>query len=76
MKKKSLSAKKTIHKLFLKHLDNNKINKIFKSFTVSLKNEKNIKNRIGIAISGGPDSLALAYFAKCYSLINKLEAKQ
>jgi len=75
MKKKSLSAKKTIHKLLFKHLDNNRINKIFKSFKDSLKNENNIKNRIGIAISGGPDSLALAYFAKCYSLIKKLDAR-
>jgi len=32
MKKKSLSAKKIIHKLLLNHLKNKKINKIFKKF--------------------------------------------
>ena len=32
MKKKSLSAKKIIHKSLLNHLKNKKINKIFKEF--------------------------------------------
>jgi len=40
MKKKSLSAKKTIHKLFLNHLKNKKINKIYKRFEEHL--DKNI----------------------------------
>ena len=33
------------------------------------------KIKVGVAISGGPDSLALAFLTKCYSLINKLDVK-
>ena len=64
---KSLSAKKKIHNLILKHLTNKKILKIYKEFKFSL----NIKKKFAVAVSGGPDSLALAFLAKCYSLINK-----
>jgi len=32
MKKKSLSAKKTIHKSLLNHLNNNKVKKVFNGF--------------------------------------------
>ena len=60
MKKKSLNAKKTI----LKYLDNNQISKIYNKFEKSLDaNEK-----YAVALSGGPDSLALAFLTKCYSL--------
>jgi len=60
MKKKSLNAKKII----LKHLNNNQISKIYKKFEKSLdSNEK-----YAVALSGGPDSLALAFLAKCYAL--------
>ena len=30
---------------------------------------------MGVAVSGGPDSLALAYLAKCYSLKNNVNVK-
>ena len=60
MKKKSLNAKKII----LKHLDNNQISKIYNKFEKSLdENEK-----YAVALSGGPDSLALAFLTKCFSL--------
>ena len=75
MKKKSLSAKKIIHKLLLNHLKNKKINKIFKKFKNYLEKNGKKKIKIGVAVSGGPDSLALAFLTKCYSLINKLDAK-
>ena len=75
MKKKSLSAKKIIHKLLLNHLKNKKINKIFKEFKNYLEKNGKKKIKIGVAVSGGPDSLALAFLTKCYSLINKLDAK-
>ena len=75
MKKKSLSAKKTIHKSLLNHLKNKKINKIFKKFKNYLEKNGKKKIKIGVAVSGGPDSLALAFLTKCYSLINKLDAK-
>ena len=74
MKKKSLAAKKRIHKSLLIHLKDTRVNKVF----IGLKNylDKFIsnKNKIGVAISGGPDSLALAYLTKCYVLINKLDS--
>ena len=75
MKKKSLSAKKIIHKLLLNHLKNKKINKIFKKFKNYLEKNGKKKIKIGVAVSGGPDSLALTFLTKCYSLINKLDAK-
>ena len=71
MKKKSLSVKKLIHKSFFNNLKNNKINKIFKEFNnylnSNLKDKKKTKIRIGVALSGGPDSLALTALAKAYS---------
>ena len=73
MKKKSLSAKKKIHKNLLKNLNNQKINRVFREFTNYLDfnvDEKFLK--FGVAISGGPDSLALAFLTKCYLLKNKL----
>ena len=66
MKKRNLSAKKKIHNFYLKNLNNPKIKKIYSQFKKSLDNQ-NIKS-LGIAISGGPDSLALAFLAKCYSI--------
>ena len=75
MKKKSLSVKKTIHKSLLKHLKNKKINKFFKVFKNNLNKHREKKFKIGVAVSGGPDSLALAFLSKCYLLINELEGK-
>ena len=71
MKKKSLIVKKKVHNLILKHLNNKKILKIYKEFKSSL----NINNNFAVAISGGPDSLSLAFLAKCYSLIKKVDVK-
>ena len=71
MKKKSLNAKKKIHNSILKYLTNQKILKIYKEF----KNSLNINNNFAVAVSGGPDSLSLAFLAKCYSLINHLDVK-
>ena len=73
MKKKSLSAKKIIHSLPIKYLTDNKINKIFNYFKNYLKKNIGSNKKIGVAVSGGPDSLALAFLAKCYSIINKSE---
>ena len=71
MNLKNLSAQNKIHKKILTHLNARKISKIFKEFSESLK----IKENLAVAVSGGPDSLALAYLAKCYSLKNKLNVK-
>ncbi len=66
MKKKSLSAKKKKHNnLILKHLNNKNILKVFKEFKKTI----DVKSSYAAAISGGPDSLALAFFCKCISKI-------
>ena len=67
MKKKSLNVKKTSHNLLLKNLKNKKIKKIYKIFLQNLKNYKKTK-KIACGISGGPDSLALAFLLKCYEI--------
>ena len=70
MKKKSLVAKKKIHNSLLNYLKDKKVKKIFEGYKNYLN--KFIKNKvnIGVAISGGPDSLALAFLTKCFILIN------
>ena len=65
MNLKNLSAKSKNHKKILSHLKDRKTLKIFKEFSNSL----NIKQNMAVAVSGGPDSLALAFLARCYSLI-------
>ena len=70
MKKKSLSAKKKIHKNLLINLKNPRIKKTFDIFKKNLNKIKDVK-KIAVAVSGGPDSLALSYLSKCYSLKKK-----
>ncbi len=74
MKKKSLSAKKIIHNKLLINLKNPLIYKIYKSFNSFVKLNLNNSN-FSVAISGGADSLALAYFSKCYSIYNNVKVK-
>ena len=69
MKKRNLSAKKKIHNYLIKKLKNIKIKDFFFKFEKFLKN--NYNKKICIAISGGPDSMALAYLSKLYSLKKK-----
>ena len=71
MNQKSLSAKKEIHKKILSYLKEKKISKIYKEFENSL----NLKNKFAVAVSGGPDSLSLAFLAKCFALKNKVNVK-
>ena len=72
MNQKNLNALTKIHKNLLNYLKDQKINQIYKKFELCLDNES--KNFI-VAVSGGPDSLALAFFAKIYSIKFNLEAK-
>ena len=72
MNLKNLSVKNKIHKKIIDHLKNKKIKKIFKEFSNSLEDTK---ENLAVAVSGGPDSLALAYLTKCYSLKNKTKVK-
>ncbi len=68
MKKKSLSAKNKTHNTVTNFLKDKFIYSIYKQF------EKNLVSENGyiVAVSGGPDSLALAYFAKCFSQLKKV----
>ena len=71
MKKKSLNVKNKIHKRVLNYLNNKRIFKIYKELELSLFS----KDRFAVALSGGPDSLALAFVAKCFSILNKIDIK-
>ena len=58
MKKKSLSARKKIHKNLLQFLSNSRIKKVYSIFSNNLgKITEN--NNVAVAVSGGPDSLSL-----------------
>ena len=74
MKKKSLSAKKKIHNKLLTYLKNPTISRIYKEFQNFNKLNLN-KFNFSVAVSGGSDSLALAYFSKCYSISNNIKVK-
>ena len=67
MKKKSLNAKKTIARNFnfKKILNDKKIFEIYRNF---VKNFENLNNpgKIAVAVSGGPDSMALCFLISCY----------
>ena len=71
MNLKNLSVQNKKNKEILSHLNKNRISKIYNEFLSSLK----IKEDLAVAVSGGPDSLALAYLTKCYSLKNKIKVK-
>jgi len=71
MNQKNLSAQNKKHKKILSQLNQTKISKIYKKFSSSLR----VKEDLAVAVSGGPDSLALAYLTKCYSLCNKIKVK-
>ena len=71
MNLKNLSVKNKIHKRIFNYLNNKKILETFKEFENSVK----IKENLAVAVSGGPDSLTLAFLAKCYALKHKIKIK-
>ena len=71
MSLKNLSVKNKIHKLLKDKLKNKKISQIYKKFEKSL----NISESFIVAVSGGPDSLALSFLAKIYSIKKKIDVK-
>ena len=71
MNLKNLSVQNKKHKKVLNKLNQKKISKIYNEFSSSLK----VRENLAVAVSGGPDSLALAYLTKCYSLKNKIKVK-
>jgi len=72
MKKKSLNAKKIIHRKLINYLKISSINKVYLKFSEFLKTFKKTE-KLAVAVSGGPDSLALVYLAKCYSILNNVK---
>ena len=71
MSRKNLSAKIKIPKIFRDTLKNKKISTIYKRFEKTLQ----INEKFAVAVSGGPDSLALAYLAKVYSIKKKISSR-
>ena len=71
MNLKNLSVQNKKHKKIFIHLNSKKISKIYNEFSSFLKD----KGNLAVAVSGGPDSLALAFLAKCYSLKKKIKVK-
>ena len=70
MSLKNLNVKNKIHKL-LKKFENKRINQIYKEFEKSV----NLTDKFAVAVSGGPDSMALAFLSKLYSIKNKVPSK-
>ena len=68
MKKRNLNAKKKIHNFYFEKLKDKRIKKIYLVFKKNLC--KNYQSKFGVAISGGSDSMALAFLAKCHSIAN------
>ena len=71
MSLKNLSVRKKIPKIYKSKLLNQKVNKIFKKFEKSFKIDTNFI----VAVSGGADSLALAFLTKAYSLKKNLNPR-
>ncbi len=71
MSLKNLSVIKKIPKIYKSKILNQKVNKIFKKFEKSFKIDTNFI----VAVSGGPDSLALAFLTKLYSYKKNLNPK-
>ena len=71
MSLKNLNAKNKIPKILKEKLNNKKVNSLYKNFEKSL----NLNQNFIVAISGGPDSLSLAYLSKIYSINKKLDSK-
>ncbi len=70
MKKKSSNVKKkNLKKNYL--LDQTFVRNIYKKFEENLKGI----DKCLVAVSGGPDSLSLAFLAKCYSINNAVKFK-
>ena len=71
MSPKNLNVLSKTHKLLLNKLKDKRIFQIYKKFETSL----NINEDFIVAISGGPDSLALSFLAKIYSIKKNLDIR-
>ena len=66
MKKRNSSVNKIIHNFYLSKLKNPKIKKLYSRFKRIIS--KDADKNYCVAISGGPDSMALAFLTKCMSI--------
>ena len=71
MSLKNLNASSKIHKHLFGKLKDKRIYKIYNKF----ENNLNLNNNFSVAVSGGADSLALAFFSKIYSIKKSLKVK-
>jgi len=71
MNLKNLSVQNKKLKKIFSRVNLKKISKIYNEFSSSLI----VKENLAVGVSGGPDSLALAFLTKCYSLQNKIKVK-
>ena len=71
MSLKNLNASKKTHKFLLDKLKDKKTLQIYQKFEKNLPNKK----KFIVAVSGGPDSLALSFLAKIYSITKSIDIK-
>ena len=71
MSLKNLNVTKKTHKFLLNKLKDKRTLQIYKKF----KNNLPIKKNFIVAVSGGPDSLALSFLAKIYAIHNSIDIK-
>ena len=71
MSPKSLNVSKKTHKFLLNKLKDKRILKIYKKFESDLV----INQDFIVAVSGGPDSLALSFLAKIFAIKKLLNVK-
>jgi tRNA(Ile)-lysidine synthase len=71
MSLKNLNVSKKTHKFLLDKLKDSRTLQIYKKFESNLPTKKNFI----VAVSGGPDSLALSFLAKIYSIKKSINIK-
>ena len=71
MSQKNLSVSNKTHRLLLDKLKDKRILKLYKNFDKSF----NIEEDFIVAVSGGPDSLALSFLSKLYAIKKSLNAR-
>ena len=69
MSPKNLNVPNKIHKILLSKLKKKKLLEIYKKFEINL----DLNQDFIVAVSGGPDSLVLAFLAKIYSIKNNID---
>ena len=71
MSPKNLNVSNKTHKFLLNKLKDKKTFQLYKKFEENL----NLNQDFIVAVSGGPDSLALSYLSEIYSIKNHLNVK-